>query len=121
MSLVDTSSAAPLLSVRNLVKTFPVRGGGIVRRTIGQVQAVSNISFDIALGETLGLVGESGCGKSTAGRAVLQPGFIDTHWHLWTSITRPIIRIDDPKRGYFPVTSDIVTEDLKSLGLVAGS
>ena len=72
MSLVDTSSAAPLLSVRNLVKTFPVRGGGIVRRTIGQVQAVSNISFDIALGETLGLVGESGCGKSTAGRAVLQ-------------------------------------------------
>ncbi len=77
MSVVDTSSvgsssAAPLLSVRNLVKTFPVRGGGIVRRTIGQVQAVSNISFDIAHGETLGLVGESGCGKSTAGRAVLQ-------------------------------------------------
>jgi len=71
-SSVGTPSPAPLLSVRDLVKTFPVRGGGIVRRTIGQVQAVSSISFDIARGETLGLVGESGCGKSTAGRAVLQ-------------------------------------------------
>ncbi|MCP2262224.1 peptide/nickel transport system ATP-binding protein [Streptoalloteichus tenebrarius] len=62
----------PLLQVRNLVKSFPVRGGGIIPRTVGQVQAVSDVSFDLDTGETLGLVGESGCGKSTTGRAILQ-------------------------------------------------
>ena len=66
------SSAAPLLEVRDLVKTFPVRGGGIIPRTVGQVHAVSGVSFDLAPGRTLGLVGESGCGKSTTGRAILQ-------------------------------------------------
>jgi len=66
------SQPAPLLSVRDLVKNFPVRGGGIIPRTIGQVQAVSGVSFDVERGQTLGLVGESGCGKSTVGRAVLQ-------------------------------------------------
>jgi len=63
---------APLLEVTDLVKTFPVRGGGVIPRTIGAVHAVSGISFSVAPGETLGLVGESGCGKSTTGRAVLQ-------------------------------------------------
>jgi len=62
----------PLLEVKDLVKSFPVRGGGIIPRTVGQVQAVSGISFDLYPGETLGLVGESGCGKSTSGRAILQ-------------------------------------------------
>jgi oligopeptide/dipeptide ABC transporter ATP-binding protein len=63
--------SAPLLSVRNLVKEFPIRSSGLIRKQVGVVQAVSDISFDIAAGETLGLVGESGCGKSTTSRAVL--------------------------------------------------
>ena len=61
----------PLLSVRRLVKHFPVKKG-LLQRTVGQVHAVDGISFDIAEGETLGLVGESGCGKSTAGKTILK-------------------------------------------------
>jgi oligopeptide/dipeptide ABC transporter ATP-binding protein len=62
----------PLLSVRDLVKDFPVRGGGIIPRTVGQVRAVAGVSMDLRPGETLGLVGESGCGKSTVGRCLLR-------------------------------------------------
>jgi len=61
----------PILSVRGLVKHFPVRSRGVIRRTLGQVHAVCDVSFDLAENETLGLVGESGCGKSTTGRAIL--------------------------------------------------
>jgi len=61
----------PLLRVEKLVKRFPVKGG-VLRRTIGEVHAVSGVSFDLAPGETLGLVGESGCGKSTTGRLILR-------------------------------------------------
>jgi len=60
-----------LLEVRNLVKHFPVRKG-VFGRVTGQVHAVDDVSFSIASGETLGLVGESGCGKSTTGKAVLK-------------------------------------------------
>ena len=64
-------AAEPLLSVRNLKKYFPIRRG-ILSRVVDHVKAVDDISFDINKGETFGLVGESGCGKTTAGRAVLR-------------------------------------------------
>src|SRR2546421_2967760 len=61
----------PLLSVRNLKKYFPIRRG-VLSRVAAYVKAVDDISFDIDKGETFGLVGESGCGKTTAGRAILR-------------------------------------------------
>src|SRR5229473_2915579 len=68
---MNRPDAAPLLSVSGLVKHFPVKRG-LLQRTVGQIHAVDGVSFDIAPGETLGLVGESGCGKSTAGKAILK-------------------------------------------------
>ena len=65
------SETTPLLQVRNLVKHFPVRGG-LLKREVGRVHAVDGVSFELAKGETLGVVGESGCGKSTTGRCILR-------------------------------------------------
>src|SRR5271166_2963855 len=61
----------PLLRVTELVKNFSVKGG-VLGREVDQVHAVDHVSFQVAPGETLGLVGESGCGKSTTGRCILR-------------------------------------------------
>ncbi|MGA9840166.1 MAG: oligopeptide/dipeptide ABC transporter ATP-binding protein [Thermoplasmata archaeon] len=67
-----TNGEAPvLMAVRNLRKYFPIRGG-LLSTHVGDVQAVDGISFDIRQGQTIGLVGESGCGKTTAGRLILR-------------------------------------------------
>jgi ABC-type microcin C transport system duplicated ATPase subunit YejF len=65
------SPPEPLLRVEHLKKWFPVKRG-ILARTVGHVKAVDDVSFDIAHNETLGLVGESGCGKTTVGRTILR-------------------------------------------------
>jgi oligopeptide transport system ATP-binding protein len=66
-----TTVSTPVVSVRNLVKHFPVLSRGVLRHQIGIIHAVCDISFDLNANETLGLVGESGCGKTTTGRALL--------------------------------------------------
>ena len=75
VSSAPTPAAAPgvppVLEVVDLVKNFPIRAG-LFRHTVGEVQAVSGVSFSVGRAETLGLVGESGCGKSTTGRCVLR-------------------------------------------------
>ncbi len=85
MSVTDSASAAEgaavrpgvvenktILEVNGLVKYFPVTEGIVIPRTVAEVKAVDGISFHVRKGETLGLVGESGCGKTTTGRCILQ-------------------------------------------------
>src|SRR5882724_4136455 len=62
----------PLVEVRDLVKHFPITQGIIIQRAVGAVHAVDDISFDVLEGETLGIVGETGCGKSTTARLIVR-------------------------------------------------
>ena len=70
-AVLDADAKTPLVEIRDLKMHFPIHAG-LLRKRVGEVKAVDGISFDIYEGETLGLVGESGCGKSTAGRAILR-------------------------------------------------
>jgi oligopeptide/dipeptide ABC transporter ATP-binding protein len=68
---MNNNASNDLIQVKNLVKYFPVRGG-LLQRVVAQVKAVEDVSFTVKEGETLGLVGESGCGKTTVGRTMLR-------------------------------------------------
>ena len=69
---MSSAERVPLVQVRHLKKYFPITRGVIVQREVGAIKAVDDVSFDIYPGETLGLVGETGCGKTTTGRTMLQ-------------------------------------------------
>src|SRR5256884_6758551 len=126
----------PLLEVTDLVKHFAVRGG-ILRRRVGTVHAVDGVSFSLQPGETLGLVGESGCGKSTVARTVLRlveptSGAIKINGEDIAQISQAELRPDrpempivfqDPFASLNPrmTAGDIVGEPLTVHGLAAGS
>ncbi|HUH85466.1 MAG TPA: dipeptide ABC transporter ATP-binding protein [Stellaceae bacterium] len=130
------SATAPLLEVKDLKKHFPVRKG-VLSSVVGYVYAVDGISFDIAAGETLGLVGESGCGKSTAGKAILKlidptSGTVKLRGeridHLDRRAMRPYRRelqvvFQDPYSSLNPRLSvgEIVGEPLANYGVIKGN
>jgi len=70
--LMSTDGAGPLVELENLKVYFPIKSGIVLDRHVGDIRAVDDISLTIRRGETLGLVGESGCGKSTVGRTILR-------------------------------------------------
>jgi oligopeptide/dipeptide ABC transporter ATP-binding protein len=136
MTTTETTAVGePILSVRDLVKEFPIKSYGVVRRTIGAVHAVSGVSFDIRPGQTLGLVGESGCGKTTTSRAILhlQPatsGEVIFQGRDVTKMSKGDLRrmrrdmqivFQDPYASLNPriTVNEIIAEPLKIHGLYA--
>ncbi len=92
-----TGAGETLLEVNNLVMHFPLTKGIIFQRQVGAVQAVDGVSFSVKRGETLGLVGESGCGKSTTGRAILQlykPTSGEVNFHPRDQATKDLTKLD---------------------------
>jgi len=125
----------PLIEVNDLKTWFPIRWG-VLSRTIGYVRAVDGISLQIYKGETLGLVGESGCGKTTLGRTLVgleksHDGAIRFDGRSLTNLTRPEFRelrrriqiiFQDPLSSLNPRmnVTDIVTEGISEFGLING-
>ena len=99
----------PLLEVKNLKVHFPVEKGILFRKTVGHVRAVDDISFTIFKGETLGLVGESGCGKSTTGRAILR--LIDPTSGTLTFEGKDITALKDEKLRRFRSSMQMIFQD----------
>jgi oligopeptide/dipeptide ABC transporter ATP-binding protein len=128
-------TAAPVLEVTDLKKHFPVKKG-VIRRTVGYVYAVDGVTFQVGEGETVGLVGESGCGKSTVARTVLRlleptAGTIRLAGRDITHLTKAALRphrrdmqiiFQDPFSSLNPRMSagDIVAEPLEVHGLARG-
>jgi oligopeptide transport system ATP-binding protein len=129
------TDAPPLLEVTDLFKHYAVRGG-ILRRRVGTVHAVDGVSFTVGVGETLGMVGESGCGKSTVARSILRlveptSGSIRLNGHDITKLGKAALRphrrsmqiiFQDPFASLNPrmTAGDIVGEPLSVHGLAAG-
>jgi len=129
-------TGAPVIAVSDLKKHFPVKKG-LLRRTVGRVFAVDGVSFAIAQGETLGLVGESGCGKSTVARTVLRlieptAGSIEVGGRDITRLSRAALRpyrremqiiFQDPFSALNPrmTAGDIVSEPLWVHGVANGA
>ena len=125
----------PLLRINHLRKYFPVTEGLVFHRTVANVKAVDDVSFDIMRGETLGLVGESGCGKTTTGRCILMLE-TPTDGEIWyddidlTKADRPTLKalrqkiqviFQDPYSSLNPrmKIGDIIGEPMRVHGVIA--
>ena len=128
---INTSDV--ILKVRGLKKYFPINAGFLIQRQVGAVRAVDGLDFDVYRGETLGLVGESGCGKSTTGRTILQlykptEGLVEFEGHDLTKLSPSSMRqmrkqmqiiFQDPFASLNPrmTVGNIISEPLQIHGL----
>jgi oligopeptide/dipeptide ABC transporter ATP-binding protein len=128
---------APVLKVDRLVKHFPIKRGFITAKTVGHVRAVDDVSFELGRGETLALVGESGCGKSTTGRLILRlidptSGSVSFQGNDIATLPKRDLRrmrrhiqliFQDPYASLNPrmTVNDILTEPLRLHGIARGA